>query len=297
MDSPSFITATSFVHPKALAIPLDKLKTSRFSSRDIKIGKAIKTIIIIPSAPHEFLMYDMLDVSVRKASFTDEPTTGMKLLIANFAVFIEIESALWDRIFLVDKTNIKIDIINTVIPVKAFFNVFEKPSKHSWLPKDLITEKQIEISTTGSIQATKKSSIKAIKRIIDVLFTAPLEMLPLIIYIVAITGANDFIAPHRPNTYSLTLLVRLVQIENIVKHTQRALAREKELFTRSDDIELLSILKIDAIKIITIIEAKDFVAELRPKNKKSTKISIIEASLKSDDSKVEKSPFQTFSGR
>jgi hypothetical protein len=51
-------------------------------------------IIIIPSAPHEFLIYEILEVTVRNASFTVPPTTGIKLLIANLAVLIEIESEL-----------------------------------------------------------------------------------------------------------------------------------------------------------------------------------------------------------
>ena len=61
------------------------------------------------------------------ASFTDEPTMGIKLLIANFAVLIDKESALCARTFLVDNVNIKIDITNTVTPVKVFFSVCENP--------------------------------------------------------------------------------------------------------------------------------------------------------------------------
>ena len=84
---------------------------------------------MIAIIPQEFFIKDILDVTVLNASLTVEPTIGMKLLIANFAVFIEILSADWDKILLHDKTNIKIDIIKTVTPVKVFFSVLENPLK------------------------------------------------------------------------------------------------------------------------------------------------------------------------
>ena len=84
---------------------------------------------MIATTPHEFFIKDILDVTVRKASLTVEPTIGIKLLIANFAVFIDMLSADCDNIDLQDKTNINIDIIKIVTPVKVFFRVLEKPLK------------------------------------------------------------------------------------------------------------------------------------------------------------------------
>ena len=84
---------------------------------------------MIPIIPQEFLIKDMLDVTVRNASLTVEPTIGIKLLIANFAVFIEILSADCDKTLLQAKTNIKIDITKIVTPVKVFFNVLDIPLK------------------------------------------------------------------------------------------------------------------------------------------------------------------------
>lgn len=84
---------------------------------------------MIAIIPQEFFIKDMLEVTVLNASLTVEPTIGIKLLMANFAVFIEILSVDCDNILLHDKTNINIDIMNTVTPVKVFFSVFEKPLK------------------------------------------------------------------------------------------------------------------------------------------------------------------------
>ena len=46
--------------------------------------------------PQDILIRDKLDVIVRKASLTEEPTNGTKLLMAKRAVFNEIESTLCD---------------------------------------------------------------------------------------------------------------------------------------------------------------------------------------------------------
>lgn len=209
----------------------------------------------------------MLDVTVLKASFTEEPTMGIKLLIANFAVLIDIESALWDRTFFVDNTNKKIDIIKTVTPVKAFFNDLEIPEKSSWPPKAFITAKQIQISIIGSINATKNSSIKAINKSIEVLETALLEMLPLIMYIVVMIGTKASITLQRAVMYSETNSVRLLQTLRIVKHVHKAEVRENELLIKSDDKESLNILKIEAINKTISMEKKLFIVEFNPKNK------------------------------
>ena len=49
---------------------------------------------IIAITPQEFFMKERLEVTVLNASFTLEPTIGIKLLMANLAVLIEMLSAL-----------------------------------------------------------------------------------------------------------------------------------------------------------------------------------------------------------
>ena len=114
---------------KYFAIDEVILNNNLFRRREIIDGIIIIAMIIIAIIPHEFFINDMLDVIVRKASFTVEPTIGIKLLIANFAVLIEMLSVDWDRMLLQLKININIDITNTVIPVKVFFNIFDIPLK------------------------------------------------------------------------------------------------------------------------------------------------------------------------
>lgn len=125
----SSITPYSLLQPSAFAIEAEILKNSLYNSNAMIIGNIRSAIVIIAIIPQEFFMSERLAVTVLKASFTVEPIIGIKLLIANLAVFIEIESAVCDKTFLQDKTNIKIDIINTVTPVNVFFNVLDIPLK------------------------------------------------------------------------------------------------------------------------------------------------------------------------
>lgn len=73
---------------------------SLLRKRLINIGSIRTTMEIIAIIPQEFFINERLEVTVLKASFTDEPTRGTKLLIANLAVFIDMLSTLWVRIFL-----------------------------------------------------------------------------------------------------------------------------------------------------------------------------------------------------
>ena len=128
-EEASSITAPSFSHFKHFAIDAVILKNNLFKSKEITEGSIVTAIIIIAIIPHEFLISEILEVIVLKASFTVEPIIGIKLLIANFAVLIETLSVDCERILLQDKTNIKIDITKTVTPVKVFFNVLDIPFK------------------------------------------------------------------------------------------------------------------------------------------------------------------------
>ena len=57
-------------------------------------GRVRSKTHIIPKAPKQFFIRDILAVTVRRASDMDGPTMGIKLPTANFAVFIDKESAL-----------------------------------------------------------------------------------------------------------------------------------------------------------------------------------------------------------
>lgn len=81
--------ALSLLHPSAFEIVLEILKTILLSNKEIIIGSARNTITIIASMPHEFFTSDKLAITVLNDSFTVEPTIGIKLLIANLAVFID----------------------------------------------------------------------------------------------------------------------------------------------------------------------------------------------------------------
>lgn len=117
IESASSSTPLSLLQPISLAREANKLNESLFKNKLIIIGSIKIAIEIIAITPQEFFIKERLDVTVLNASFIDEPTMGTKLLIANLAVFIERLSALWDRMFLKDKTNINIDIMNTVTEV------------------------------------------------------------------------------------------------------------------------------------------------------------------------------------
>ena len=91
-EEASSMTTHSLLHFKHLPMEEVILKSSLFRSKEMIDGSMIIAIIIIAMIPHEFLIKDMLDVMVLNASLTVEPTIGIKLLIANLAVFIDILS-------------------------------------------------------------------------------------------------------------------------------------------------------------------------------------------------------------
>ena len=73
--------------------------------------------MIIATIPLDFFSKERLEEIVLNASLTEEPTNGTVLLMAKRAVFIEMVSALCDKMFLYDSTNMKIDITKTVTEV------------------------------------------------------------------------------------------------------------------------------------------------------------------------------------
>ena len=94
IESASSKIAPSLYPPIDFDIDVNIEKESLFRNRFIIIG-SIKTIIeIIAITPQEFFIKERLEVTVRSASLTDEPTRGTKLLMAKRAVFIEILSTL-----------------------------------------------------------------------------------------------------------------------------------------------------------------------------------------------------------
>lgn len=187
----------SLLQPSALAADAEMLKINLFKSSDIITGSISKATTIIAIIPQEFLIIVRLDEIVLNASFTVEPTTGIKLLIANFAVLIDKLSAVCDMTFLHDRTNINTDIMKTVTPVKVFFSVFEMPLKSYCQPKDLMIAKPIHMLTIGSIKANKNLSTTDIKRTNEAFAIPPLVIFPVIIYNVAIKGAKHSIILHR----------------------------------------------------------------------------------------------------
>ena len=91
-EEASSITVHSLSHFKHFAIAPKILKSNLCNNSEIIAGSIIRATIIIAITPQEFFIKAILDVTVLNASFTVEPTMGIKLLIANFAVLIEILS-------------------------------------------------------------------------------------------------------------------------------------------------------------------------------------------------------------
>ena len=156
------------------------------------IGRTIRRTIRIPSTPHEPFIIPMLEDTVLNDSFTDAPTRGTKLLIANLAVLSESVSAPCAKTFLSEKTKVKIDIIKTVTEVKVV-RVTLEIAPNSYPPIDFIQENIIESFINGNISLTRQVFITAIKIIIEVFSSIALEIFPLIISTVVIIGTNAFI--------------------------------------------------------------------------------------------------------
>lgn len=263
----SSVMLDSLFNPRHFAIPDNILNDSLFKNREIIAGRTDIIITIIAITPRDPLINERLVETVFNDSPTAPPTIGIKLDIANFAVFIERESAPCAKTFFVDKTNINIDIIKAVTEVKVFFIVLDIPSKLIWLPNALITEKQIDISTIGIINDSKNCSTSAINTIIEVFATAPLDRLPFIMYRAPIIGRKAFIIPHKVLIYWLVIFVMLIQIEATVKQIHNADVIEKDELSRSELIDSWSILKIDEIKSIITIEAKLLIVDFKPSKK------------------------------
>lgn len=198
IEDASSINAASFSHFKHFDTEHIMLNNNLYSNNETIEGRVISITIMIAIIPQEFFINDILDVTVLNASLTVDPTIGIKLLIANFAVFMEILSADCDNTLLHDKTNIKIDMTKTVIPVNVFFKVLEKPLKSKLPPIDLIIEKHKQIFMIGNIKVIRNFSTKEINKIREVLAIVPLVTFPVKKYNDAIRGAKDSITLHNP---------------------------------------------------------------------------------------------------
>ena len=219
------------------------LNESLFKKRLIIIGSIKTAKEIIPIIPEVFLIKSRLELTVLKVSFTEEPTNGTKLLIANRAVLIETESALCDRVLLKDNTNIKIDITNTVTDENVFFTVFDIPPKSKPCPTLLIQAKERHILISGNIKAIKKPSTKLIISSIVPLITAALDIFPLIDKREIIIGIKAFITPHRIFKYSDVNMVIRWHIEKTAIDTHSVEQSERALPDKALQ-ELVSALKI-----------------------------------------------------
>ena len=99
-ESASSKIALSLSALTSCAIEVSILKESLFKNKLIIIGSIITAMAIIAIIPQDFLIKERLEETVRIASFTEEPTKGTKLLIANLTVFCDRESALCERVLL-----------------------------------------------------------------------------------------------------------------------------------------------------------------------------------------------------
>lgn len=100
IESASSKIVASRCPPIAFDIVANTENESLFKNKLIIMGSIRTAIDIIPIIPQELLIKERLAVTVRRDSFIDEPTKGTKLLIANLAVFTEMESTLCAMVFL-----------------------------------------------------------------------------------------------------------------------------------------------------------------------------------------------------
>lgn len=221
----SLLTFISFAREDSI------LNESLFKNRLIIIGSIKTAKEIMPMMPEDFFIRSRLELTVLKASLTDEPTSGTKLLMANLAVLIDNESALCERVLLKDRTNIRIDITKTVTEEKVFFTVFDMPLKSNPCPAPLMHAKDKHILISGSIKTIKNPSTKFIINNIAPLIMAALEMLPLIVKSAIIIGMNDFITPHKIFKYSQVITVICWHTVNTATEMQRVEQRESILLT------------------------------------------------------------------
>lgn len=145
----------------------------------------------------------------------------------------------------------------------AVLNALERPEKSIPFPSTLIQQKQIEMLIIGDKKLTKNCSIKVINNSIEALETAPLVMLPVIMYIMDIIGIKVFITVHKSFIKEVTLFKRFTVMANTDKATHNPEQSEKVLLIVS--LVFSSIFSIEQIKTITIMEAKDFITSPNPK--------------------------------
>ena len=256
------------------------LKESLFKKRLIIIGNIKIAIEIIPIIPDDFFIKSKLEFTVRKASLTEAPTNGTKLLIAKRAVLIDKESALCESVLLNDKTNINIDITNTVTEEKVVFTVLEMPLKSTLCPTLFIQAKDKHILISGSINAIKNPSTKLINKSIVPLIIIALETLPLIVKRAMIIGMKAFITLHKICKYSHTYVVICKQIEKTAIDMQRVEHKERILLTPVLTEPAQNVLKMLIMIINASIEPKLFKTLSKPENRYETVSSSILISLK-----------------
>ena len=251
---------------KIFEIPPKSPNEILFRNRYIIIGNIINAIITIAKTPQELFIKPRLDETVRNASFIDAPTIGRKLLIAKRAVLIVSVSAPCDIMFLREKTNIKMDIINIVTEVKEFLISLDIPA-NSMPPIYLIELNTKQIFISGSIHETNNTSVSAIKRTIAPLPIAAVDIFPLSICIVAIIGANDDIAFIKILEYVVTFVAKDAHTLNTyivmhsVEHDVNAICKawELDVWESISKIELISRrtrIPLNVFKVLFIPENK-----------------------------------------
>ena len=139
-----------------------------------------------------------------------------------------------------------------------FFIVFDMLLRSIAPLIELTIEKQIHIFIMGERDITMKFSITDKKIIIPAFEIEAVEIAPVIIYIVAIIGANAFIVLHNEFIYVILIVVISSIIEKIEIDTHKQEQREKAFFIPSDSNEDFIVLKIDIIMVNTRKKEKFF---------------------------------------
>ena len=268
-----------------------------FKNRLITIGSINTATEIIAIIPHEFFINERLAVTVLSDSLTEEPTSGTKLLIAKRAVFIDKESTLWAIVFLYERTNIKIDITNTVTDVKAVFIDFDIPPKSSVPFMDLAQPRASEAFVSGNINETKNPSTKLIKRSMEPLEITAAVILPPIVKVAVIIGRKAPITVQRTPIYWAALLTSKVHTLKTVTVIQTQEHKENASFSPSLEIGALIALKTEIIIIKINIDAKLFNTSLIPDVRYVAVSSKKEPSSTVPPINSEKSPFKVLSGK
>ena len=160
--------------------------------------------------------------------------------------------------FLYERTNINIDITNTVTEVKAVLIVFEIPLRSRSVFIERAQPNAKEIFANGIIEESKKLSTIFINKSMEPFDTIAADMLPPIVKSAIIMGINAPIILQRIFMYSVAFNINPPQILKTVTDIQRLEHSEKTKFTPEFDKEELSALNIE-IKINNInTDAKFF---------------------------------------